>query len=157
MRRTIGWLALSVLPQPVKSAYRDCVALEDVVRAVVQPAEALRRAVLAAFRRVVEHHVENHLDAGAMQRLHHVAELVDRPERILPRAVRLVRREERHRLVAPVVDAPVARRDGLRVELEDGQQLHRGDAQLLQVGNLLDQPGVACRGFARRRPSSGAA
>ena len=87
-----------------------------------------------------------------MQRLHHVAELVDRPERVLPRAVRLVRREERHRLVAPVVDATVPRRDGLHVELENRQQLHRGHAQLLQVRNLLDQAGVgAPRGSRHAR------
>ena len=62
------------------------------------------------------------------------------PERIPPRAVGLVRREERHRRVAPVVDE--SRRRVLRVELEHRQQLHRGDAERLQVRNLLDQSGV---------------
>ena len=70
------------------------------------PAEAERRPVVVAFGGVVEHHVENHLDARPVQRLDHVAELVDRAERVLPRAVRLVRREERDRRVAPVVDQP---------------------------------------------------
>ena len=51
-----------------------------------------------------------------------------------------MRGEERDRRVAPVVD--VARRAVLGVELEHRQQLDRGDAELLQIGNLLDQPGV---------------
>ena len=78
--------------------------LEDVVREVVQPAEAERRPVEAALGRVVEDDVEDDLEARPVQRLHHVTELVHGAERILSRAVRLVGREERHRRVAPVVD-----------------------------------------------------
>ena len=114
--------------------------LEHVVGAVVEPAEAERRAVLVAFGGVVEDDVENHLDARPVQRLDHVAELVDRAERILPRAVGLMRREERDRLIAPVVHEPGGA--GQRVELEDRQQFDRRNAELLQIGNLLDQPGV---------------
>ena len=77
------------------------VLLEDVVRAVVQPAEAQRRPGVVAFRGVVEHDVENDLDAGAVQRLDHVAKFVHRAERVLARAVGLVRREERDRLHSP--------------------------------------------------------
>ena len=102
-----------------------------------------------AFGGVVEDDVENDLDAGAVQRLDHVAELVDRAERILPRAVGLVRREERDRRVAPVVD--LARRAILGVELEHRQQLDRGDAELLEIGNLLDQAGIGAAGLLRRR------
>ena len=43
------------------------------------------------FGRVIEDDVENDLDARAVQRLDHVAKLVDGPERILPRAVGLMR------------------------------------------------------------------
>ena len=88
---------------------------------VGQPAEADRRAVGAAFRRVVEDDVEDHLDAGAVQRLDHVAELVERAERVRTRAVSRMRREERDRLVAPVVHA--AGRRVLLVEREHRQQL----------------------------------
>src|SRR4029434_4825515 len=70
------------------------VALEEVVCLVVETAEAQRRSVVIAFGRVVEHDIENHLDAGAMERLHEVAELVDRTERIGTRAVAAVRGEE---------------------------------------------------------------
>ena len=96
--------------------------------------------MLVALGGVVEHHVENDLDARPVQRLDHVAKFVDRAERILPRAVRLVRREERDRRIAPVVD--LSRRAILGVELEHRQQLHRGDAELLEIRDLLDQAGV---------------
>ena len=95
---------------------------------------------VVAFGGVVEHHVEDDLDARPVQRLDHVAKLVDRAERILARAVRLVRREERNRRIAPVVDEPGGA--VLGVELEDRQQFDRGDAELLQIRNLLDQAGI---------------
>ena len=58
-------------------------------------------------------------------------------------AVARVRGEEADRAVAPVVDAAAARRRAVPhdlglVELEDRQQLDRGDAQLLEVRDLLD-------------------
>ena len=57
-----------------------------------------------------------------------------------PAAVRGVRREERHRLVAPVVRPPVGRVE--RVELVDGQQLDGRDPEVDEVRDLLDEPGV---------------
>jgi hypothetical protein len=70
---------------------------------------------------MVEHHVQDHLYARPVPGLHHVAELVHRPQRIPARAVGLVRREEGDRRIAPVVGLP--RRSVLRVELEHRQQL----------------------------------
>ena len=72
----------------------SAVLLEDVIGVVVQTAEAQRRPAVIAFGRVIEHDVENDLDAGPVQRLDHVAKLVHRAQRILARAVRLVRGEE---------------------------------------------------------------
>ena len=95
---------------------------------------------MVAFGGVIEHDVENDLDAGPMQRLDHVAKFVDRAQRILTRAVGLVRREERDRRIAPVVDQPG--RGILGVELEHRQQFDRGDAEFLKVGNLFDQAGI---------------
>ena len=105
---------------------------------------------LVAFRGVVEHDVENDFDARPVQRLDHVAELVHRAERILARAVRLMRREERNRRIAPVVD--LSRRAILRIELEHRQQLDRGDAELLEIRDLLDQAG---KGAARLLADAG--
>ena len=58
------------------------VSFEDVVRRIVQSAEAQGRSAVVAFRAVVEHHVQDDLEAGAMQRLDHVAELVDGTNRV---------------------------------------------------------------------------
>ncbi len=103
---------------------------------------------MVAFGRVIEHDVENDLDARPVQRLDHVAKLVHRAERILPRAVRLVRGEERDRRIAPVVD--LSRRAILSIELEHRQQFDRGDAELLKIRNLLDQTGIGAACSSRR-------
>ncbi len=115
------------------------VVLEDVVGHVVEPAKAQRRPVVVALGGVVEDDVENDLDARSMQRLDHVAEFVDRPQGILPRAVRLMRREERDRRVAPVIDE--SRRRVLGVELKHRQELDGGDPEVAEIRNLLDEPG----------------
>ena len=49
--------------------------VQPVVRRVVQPAEAQRRAGVVALGGVVEHHVEQDLDPGRVQRVHHRLEL----------------------------------------------------------------------------------
>ena len=90
------------------------VLFENVVGAVVQTAEAERRPAVVAFGGVIEDHVENDLDARPVQRLHHVAKLVHRAERILTRAVALVRRKERDRRISPVVDQSRAEHPGRR-------------------------------------------
>src|SRR2546430_13168766 len=58
------------------------IRLENVVRRVVQSAEAQRRARVIAFGGMVEHDVENDLEARSVQRLDHIAKLVDGTERI---------------------------------------------------------------------------
>jgi hypothetical protein len=97
-----------------------------------------------AFRGVVEHHVEEDLDACLVQCLDHVTELVHRPEPILTRTVGPMRCEEGDRRIAPIVD--LARRAILRIELEDRKQFDRSDTQLLEIRDLLDQAseGAAC-------------
>jgi hypothetical protein len=92
-----------------------------------------------AFRGMVEHDIEKNLNTGPMQRLHHVAKLVHRTERILTRAVCLVRGKERHRRITPVVHPSwwTIR----RVELKHRQQFNCGYAQLPEIWNPLDQTG----------------
>ena len=116
------------------------VGVEDVVGVVLQAAEAERRSALVALGGVVEDNVEDDFQGRPVQRLNHVPELVERPERVLARAIGRVRREERDRRVAPIID--LARRGILRIELKDGQQLDGGDAEFLEVGDLLDQAGI---------------
>jgi hypothetical protein len=89
---------------------------------------------------VIEHDVENDLNAGPVQCFDHVAKFVDRPERISARAVTLMRSKERDRRVSPVID--LSRRGILCVELENRKKLDRGDPELLKIRNLLDQAGI---------------
>ena len=68
-------------------------------------------------------------------------------ERIVLRPVLKMRSEERNRLVAPVVHTPGRR--VVRIELEYRQQLHRRDAELLQIRDFLDQPRIRAAAFGR--------
>ena len=103
---------------------------QQVIAAVVHAAVAVGRAVGAGFVGVVVDDVEPHLDPGGVKRLHHRPEFV---ERVAVR-VRLMGREEMERHVAPVVAL-------LRIELVNRQQLDNRDAELLEIRNLLRQPG----------------
>ena len=97
---------------------------------------------MVAFRGVIEHHIKDHFDAGPMQRLDHVAELVHRTERIQARAIGAVRREEGNWCITPVIHQ--SRGAVLNVELEHRQKLDRCDAQALEIRDFLDE--------ARKRP-----
>jgi hypothetical protein len=66
---------------------------------------------------VIEDNVEDHLNAGAVQRFDHVPELVEHCEGIRLRAVGVMRCEERDWLVPPVVHTPGGGVVG--IELED--------------------------------------
>src|SRR5437867_5616050 len=70
------------------------ILVENVIRAIVQATQTQGWAVMITFYCVVEHNVEDHLDTSPVQHLNHVAELVQWAERVLARAVRLVRRKE---------------------------------------------------------------
>ena len=89
---------------------------------------------------MIEDDVEDDFESRAMERLDHVPEFVEDPERFLPRTVRMMRREEGDGLVAPVIH--LASRRIVRVELKHRQQLDRGDPQVFEIRNLLDQSGV---------------
>ena len=80
---------------------------------------------------------KDHPDARVVQRLHHVAKLIHRAQRILPRTIRLVRREKRDRRVAPVIDQTFWA--VLWIELEYGKKLDSRDSQILKIWNLLDE------------------
>ncbi len=116
---------------------------QHVVDAVFQALEAERGALLVAFGRMVEDHVEDHLDVGGVQRPDHLLELADLAARLLADGVAAVRREEAQRVVAPVVrlrrTVAEAVENGILV---DRHQFDGRHAQRLQVGNLLDDAQV---------------
>jgi hypothetical protein len=90
--------------------------------------------------------IEDDLDPGAMQRLDHVAKFVERAERIRSGAVPAMRREKRQGLVSPIVTE--ARRPVLFVESKYREELDGADTEVLEIGDLLDQPAVGAA-FAR--------
>ena len=70
------------------------IRVENVVILVVQAAKAEGWPRMVAFGGMVVDHVENDLDAGAVQGLDHVTELVDGPLHAGARAVSCVRCEK---------------------------------------------------------------
>ncbi len=113
------------------------IGIENVVSLVVDAAKREGGAIVAPLGGVVVDHVQDHLDVGAVQRFDHVAKL---GEGILAAGVLGVGGEERHGAVAPVVGEPPG--GILGIELEHRQQLDCGDAEGLQVGDLLDKAEV---------------
>ena len=96
------------------------------------PAERQRRAEVVPLGRVVVDDVEDHLDAGAVQRLHHRLELVDLlADRA--RRVAVMRSEEPDGVVSPVVGQAALDEDPVVHELVHGHELHGGDAERPQV------------------------
>ena len=121
--------------------------LDPVVGQVVDAAEAQRRAVRPGFGGVVEHHVEDHFQAGLVQRVDHRLELGDLPARAAGPdggGVAVVRGEEADRVVAPVVRQALRDQERLGHVLVHRQQFDGGDAQVAQVrdGGLVAQAGV---------------
>ncbi len=103
-----------------------------VVRQRVEPLEAQRRPEVVALAGVVVDDVEHHLDAGAVQRLHHALELVHHVERAGAGVAR-VGREVPERVVAPVVAEPLGLEEPLVHRVVHREELHRGDAERLEV------------------------
>ncbi len=122
---------------------------QAVVRGVVDAPEGERGALLAALGRVVVDHVEDHFEAGRVQRLHHGLELVDLLAPAAESRIRMVRREEADGVVAPVVGQPPVLQDAVLDELVDRHQLHGGDAERRQV---LDDRGVGEPGVGAAQP-----
>ena len=90
---------------------------------------------MVALRRVVVDDVEDHLDAGPVQRLDHALELVQLLAVGAGRGVGGVRREVADRAVAPVVAEAALGQKGLVDDVVHRQQLHRGDPKLAQVSD----------------------
>ena len=103
--------------------------VEPVIGRVVDAAERQRRAEMIALGGVVIDHVEHHLDAGVVQPRHRGAERV---ERVVLRIARL-RREERQRVVAPVVGKLPLHQHPVVDQPVDRQQFDGGDAEFLEM------------------------
>ena len=82
------------------------VCLEDVVGGIIETAEAKRRAAMVSLRSVIEDNIEDDLQIRTMECFRRIAELIDRRDSIAARAIRLVRREKRHRRISPIIHLP---------------------------------------------------
>ena len=80
------------------------VLIEDVIDFVCEAPEAERGPLCVSLRGVVVDDIEDHLDAGAVQLLDEITELVNRAERILPRTIACMGSEKRDRGISPVVN-----------------------------------------------------
>ncbi len=121
---------------------RALLGRQAVAAGVVEPAPAERGAPLVAFGRVVEHHVQQHLDAGGMQAAHHAAKLLPGLGRVGRQARR--RAEEPQGVVAPVVAEAHADQAQFVQPVVHRQQADGGDAQVLQMAQhgRLRQAGI---------------
>ena len=121
--------------------------VEQVVDAVVEASIGEGGPLGAALRRVVEHHVQDHLDAGGVQRLDHLLEVAHLAAGLGSRAVAALGGEQADRVVGPVVDQRLTRRrtGGVLVGLGHRQQLDRGHAQIAQMGDALDDAAEGAR------------
>ena len=91
---------------------------------------------MIALGGVVVDHVENHLDAGLVHRLHEVLELLHLLAALAARVL-VVRRQVANRVVAPVVGQPAIAQARILDELMDRQQLDGGHAEPLQIFDRL--------------------
>ena len=115
------------------------VGVEQVVDAVVQSPVGEGGSVRAPLGRVVEHHVQDHLDAGGVQGLDHLLELAHLAARLRSRGVAALGGEQADRVVGPVVDQRLtrSRSGGVLVRFGHRQQLDRGHAHLAQIRDAL--------------------
>ena len=104
-----------------------------VIGGIVDAAEGEGRPHVVALCRVVVDDVEDDLDVGGVQRLHHRLELGHLCSRVLCGRVTVVRGEVADRVVAPVVRQSLGLQRRIVRELLDRHELNRGDAQLRQV------------------------
>ena len=130
---------------------RAVAVLQPVVADVVQAAQRQRGSLVVALAGVVVDDVDQHLEAGGVQRPHHRPELRDLLAAAPARGVARVRREVAEGVVAPVVGQAAAQQVRLGHELVHRQQLDGGDTQADQVldGGRVGQPGVGAAQLLR--------
>ena len=130
---------------------------EPVVGGVVDAAEGQGRPEVVALRRVVVHDVEDDLDPGLVEGLHHGLELAHLlAAGPLAREAR-VGGEISDGVVAPVVREPPLHLEPLGHGVVHGQELHRGDPEPGQVldGGRRAEASVGAPELGRHLPVPG--
>src|SRR5215469_7263967 len=113
------------------------------------------------FISVIEDDVQNHFNSGPMEGLHHIAEFPQVATTLRADTKSGLRCEVAYRAVPPVVgQGPPLHlaQDSRLIEVEYREQLHRRNAEILQVWDLLDdsreRSGMSYPGGRRLRKSS---
>ena len=108
---------------------------------------------MVALGRVVVDDVQDHLDPGLVEDLHHLLELAHLLAADALARVARVRREEADRVVPPVVREPAVDEMTVAHEVVHGHQLDGGHAEAREVleGGRRGQPGVGSPQFFRDR------
>ena len=104
-----------------------------IIATVINSAQGERGTIKIAFSSVVQHHIQNDLNARLMQRLYRIAEFI--PRLIRMHRIAWLKRKHRQRVVTPVVAQPQPLQTRFAGEMRHRQQLQRGDPQMLQVSN----------------------
>ncbi len=122
---------------------------QAVVSGVADALPAQHGAQVIALAGVVVDHVEDHLDARRVQRLHHLFELAHLAALVAGRTVARHRRKEAERVVSPVVAQAAIEQEAFVDEVVNGQQLDGGDAELLEVidAGFVGQAGISAAQF----------
>ena len=117
---------------------------QAVVAGVVDAAEGEGGTEVVALGGVVVDHIQDHLDPGGVQRLDHLLELGDLTAGMPRAGIARLRGEEVDGVVAPVVAQPLLQQVTVVEEGVHRQQLDRGDAEVLEVGDhrRRGEPGV---------------
>jgi len=116
---------------------------QPVVRVVVEALEREHRSEVVALGGVVEHDVEDHLQAGLVEVAHHRLELAGGVLGAGRRGVAGVRGEEPDRVVPPVVAEALLDEMGVVDEVVHRLELDRRDAE---IGEVPDDLGVGQAG-----------
>ena len=119
---------------------------QAVIGGIVHPAQSQGRPHLVAFTGVVVNHIQNHLDAGAVQRLDHLLELAHLLALVAAGAVAGVGGKEIQRIVTPIVAQPgvreVARMSEVMMHRHQFDRSHVDRAQMRDGGGMR-QAGVS--------------
>src|SRR5215813_4169691 len=111
---------------------------QHVISRAIKALEAVDGAPMITLARMVVDDVEHNPDASVMKSLHHVSELKMLLIVVACACVLGVGREEIQGHVAPVVVL-------VGIALKNRHQFDNGYPELLEIGNLLDYPGIGAR------------
>ena len=140
-------IAVEGVPDTREVTVTPAVLLQHVVDTIVQTLEGQGGASRISLGGMIEDHVEDDLNAGAVELAYHLLELANRRHWVGALRVGSFRRKEPHWIVAPVVlqgftGNRIGARNLVLIEFVEGKELQRRNTELPEVGNALDHSTV---------------